>query len=269
MKYFDAHCHIQLRPFDEDRSDVIARMEAAEVGGLIVGVDYASSKAAVELVQSRPELFAAIGLHPNDIHEVFNVEGFEELARSPAVRAIGECGLDYYLPEEPEVVKKKQREVFEQHIELAVKHGKPLMIHSRPSKGTQDAYLDTIDMLASKKREYGDRLTGDMHFFVGGIDEARKFVELDFTLSYTAVLTFTHDYDEVIRYLPITSLLSETDSPYVAPAPQRGKRNEPTSVIDVVSAMARIRDEDEETVRETILANASKLFSFSLENTQN
>jgi TatD DNase family protein len=176
--------------------------------------------------------------------------------------AIGECGLDYYRPDEPEEVKKKQKDVFEQHIELAVKYNKPLMIHSRPSKGTQDAYYDSIEILTSKKKEYGDRLKGDMHFFVGGIDEAREFINLNFTLSYTAVLTFTHDYDEVIRFAPLTHLLSETDSPYVAPAQNRGKRNEPTAVIDVVSAIARIRSEDLETVRTTILENSARLFGF-------
>jgi TatD DNase family protein len=266
MKYFDAHCHVQLSAYDQDREEVLARMTDAEVGGLIVGVDFASSKAAVELVQNRPEFFAAIGLHPNDTDEPFNADGFDLLLQEDAntsvhkIRAIGECGLDYYRPDEPESVKKIQKDIFEQQIELAVKYDKPLMIHSRPSKGTQDAYLDTIDLLTSKKREYGDRLRGDMHFFVGGIDEARKFIELDFTMSYTAVLTFTHDYDEVIRYVPISSLLSETDSPFVAPASQRGKRNEPTSVLEVVAAIARIRGEDEEVVREAILRNAAKSF---------
>jgi TatD DNase family protein len=239
-------------------------MEQAEVGGLIVGVDYASSKAAVELVKGRSGFFVAVGLHPNDTDEPFNAGGFNALAAMPEVVAIGECGLDYYRPEEPEEVKKIQKEIFEQQIELAVRYGKPLMIHSRPSKGTQDAYYDTLDMLTSKKKEYGDRLKGDMHFFVGGEEEARRFVELDFTMSYTAVLTFTHDYDEVIRSIPLTHLLSETDSPYVAPAPNRGKRNEPTAVIEVVKAIARIRGEDEEEVRKAILANSERIFSVSL-----
>jgi TatD DNase family protein len=138
------------------------------------------------------------------------------------------------------------------------------MIHSRPSKGTQDAYHDTIDLLTSKKREYGDKLKGDMHFFVGGIDEARAFAGLDFTMSYTAVITFTHDYDEVIRFLPMSHILTETDSPYVAPASNRGKRNEPTAVLEVVKAMAGIRAEDEEKVRMAVLQNAAGIFSFSL-----
>jgi TatD DNase family protein len=264
MKYFDSHCHIQFDAYDSDRAEVISRMKEAKVGGLIVGCDKNSSLVAIDLVRDIPEFFAAIGQHPNDTDEAFDLAAFDEMLQQPLSKivAIGECGLDYYRPDEPEEVKKKQKDVFEQHIELAVKYNKPLMIHSRPSKGTQDAYYDSIEILTSKKKEYGDRLKGDMHFFVGGIDEAREFINLNFTLSYTAVLTFTHDYDEVIRFAPLTHLLSETDSPYVAPAQNRGKRNEPTAVIDVVSAIARIRSEDLETVRTTILENSARLFGF-------
>jgi TatD DNase family protein len=264
MKYFDAHCHIQFTAYDEDRADVLMRMTEAEVGGLVVGVDLITSRLATELVAGRPDFFASVGLHPNDTDEPYDANAFGVLAQNPNVVAIGECGLDYYRPDEPEAVKKKQKEIFEQQIELAVKYNKPLIIHSRPSKGTQDAYHDTIDMLTSKKREYGDKLKGDMHFFVGGIDEARVFVDLDFTMSYTAVITFARDYDEVIRFIPLMHLLTETDSPYVAPAPNRGKRNEPLAVREVVKAMAGIRGEDEESVRQAILKNAARIFSFSL-----
>jgi TatD DNase family protein len=262
MKYFDAHCHVQFEAYDADRADVLTRMREAEVGGLVVGVNRESSEKAIALVQNEPDLFASVGLHPNDtpkeISGDFDIVVFESMVEQPAnkIVAIGECGLDYYRPDEPEAVKKKQKEIFEQQIELAVKYNKPLMIHSRPSKGTQDAYHDTLDLIRSKQREYGERLKGNMHFFVGGVDEARDFVELGFTLSYTAVITFTHDYDDVIRSIPLTHLLTETDSPYVAPAPNRGKRNEPTAVRDVVKALAQIRSEDEEHVRQSILQNS-------------
>ena len=129
MKYFDAHCHVQLKPYDEDREEVLVRMAEAEVGGLVVGVDFASSKFATELVQGRGGLWSAVGLHPNDTDEPFNAQGFDELAKKENVVAIGECGLDYYRPGEPEAVKKIQKEIFEQQIELAVKYEKPLMIH--------------------------------------------------------------------------------------------------------------------------------------------
>ncbi|MBU2329856.1 TatD family hydrolase, partial [Patescibacteria group bacterium] len=104
---------------------------------------------------------------------------------------------------------------------------------------------------------------GDIHFFVGGIEEAKAFVELGFTMSFTAVLTFARDYDEVVRYLPLESILSETDAPYVAPASRRGTRNDPFAVRDVVEAIAEIRGEDTEKVRSTILANAERVFGLS------
>lgn len=270
MKYFDAHCHLQFDAYDADRDEVLKKMQDAEIGGLIVGVDLDSSQKALELVREQHALgntnvYASVGLHPNDVLlETFNESLFAELAAQPEVVAIGECGLDYYRPEDVSKAKLVQRDIFEKQIELAVKYDKPLMIHSRPSKGTQDAYYDTLDLLRSKKREYGDKVRGDMHFFVGGIAEAKQFVEFDFSLSYTAVITFARDYDEVIRYVPLTSLLSETDSPYVAPAPNRGRRNDPLAVKTVVEQLAQIRGEEVTQVQQTILSNACTKLRISL-----
>jgi TatD DNase family protein len=236
-------------------------MEEQGVGGLVVGVDEESSAAALELVRPSGSLWASVGLHPNSAHEFTDIEPYRQLAKDPRVVAIGECGLDNYRPEDPEVTKTKQLEVFEAHVALAGETGKPLMIHARPAKGTNDAYRDLIDILTSAKKEYGDGFRGNIHFFVGGVEEARTLIELDFTLSFTAVLTFARDYDDVVRFVPGTHILSETDSPYVAPAPNRGKRNDPRAVIRVVEAIAGIRNEDPETVRVDILQNARKLFS--------
>lgn len=261
MKYFDAHCHIQFPQFEEDRMALLASMEAQELGGIVVGVDVASSRKAIELVQDSKTLYASVGLHPNSAHQFGGMEEFAELAKHSKVVAIGECGLDNFRPEDVDASKPKQREVFFEHMHLAASVQKPLMIHARPAKGTQDAYTDLIDFLKSAKREYGDALTGNVHFFVGGIDEARALIELDFTLSYTAVLTFTHDYDEVVRFAPMTHLLSETDSPYVAPLANRGKRNDPLAIPAVVEALASIRGEDPETVRVNILQNVERVFN--------
>ncbi len=255
MKYFDAHCHIQFAGYDEDREPLIERMTEAGVG------DLASSRRAVELARRHEHLFASVGLHPNDTpEEAFDEAAFRELLLDPKVVAVGECGLDNFRPSDPEAEKKRQRDVFEAHIRLALESDKPLMIHARPSKGSQDAYRDALDILGSYKREHGERLRGDMHFFVGGVDEARGFIELGFTLSYTAVLTFTHDYDEVVRFAPLASLLTETDSPYVAPASRRGTRNDPLSIPEVAGAIADIRGEDREKVAATLLGNAQQLF---------
>ncbi|MDB5194866.1 MAG: sec-independent protein translocase protein TatD DNase family protein [Parcubacteria group bacterium] len=260
MRYFDAHCHIQFDGYDEDREVLIARMKDEEVGGLVVGVDIESSKKAVALAQHHEHLFASVGLHPNSVGiERFDTQEFERLAEDGKVVAIGECGLDYFRPENPEAAKQKQREVFQAHIELAGKTKKPLMIHARPSKGSQDAYEDALAMIESARNEYPD-LHGDFHFFVGDVATARRATDLDFTLSYTAVLTFTEDYDEVVRSISLTHLLSETDSPYVAPKDRRGQRNDPLASKDVVAAIARIRGENDEVVREALMANAKRVF---------
>lgn len=261
MKYFDAHCHIQFDPYAEDRVAVIERMQAQEVGGLVVGVDLDSSVKALAVAQHLPYFYAAAGLHPNAVLEQrFDEDSFRAILRHQKMVAVGECGLDNFRPADVEVAKEKQQEVFAQHLALAVEADKPLMIHSRPSKGTQDSYREMIDILRAHKQEYGDKLRGNIHFFVGGVEEAKDFVELGFTCSFTAVLTFARDYDDVVRYLPLTHILTETDAPYVAPKRIRGQRNEPTSVVDVVEAVSVIRSLEHEKVRESVLQNVERVF---------
>lgn len=259
MRYFDAHSHVQFSQYDGDRDAVLAGMREAGVGTLIVGTDKSHSEQAVAVADGKT-LFASIGLHPNDKpNEGYDDAFFRELAKNEKVVAIGECGLDYFRPDEPEAEKARQREAFLGQIRIAGETGKPLVIHARPSKGTMDAYEDAFELLKEAKREFGN-LRGDMHFFVGNTDIAKKYLELDFTFSFTAVITFSRDYDEVVRYIPRTHLLSETDAPYVAPAPNRGKRNVPLAVREVVRALAEIRGEEEEVVREATVRNAKGLF---------
>lgn len=261
MKYFDAHCHVQFDPYDEDRQTLLTSMREQEVGGLVVGVDLDSSVRALSLVQNLPGFYATAGLHPNSVlDDRFDEESFRAILRHPKMVAVGECGLDNFRPLDVAVAKVEQRRVFERHLELAIEADKPLMIHGRPAKGTMDAYEDMLDILGSYKQEHGDRLRGDIHFFVGGVEEARRFIELGFTVSFTAVLTFARDYDEVVRYVPLDRILTETDSPYVAPKRIRGQRNDPLSVVDVVEAVAEIRGEDVEAVRTAVLENARRLF---------
>jgi TatD DNase family protein len=254
--------------YDEDREVLLTKMQDEAVGGLVVGVNYASTEKAIALVEKHDQLWASAGLHPNDTEkEEFDEKLFKEFLTHPKIVAIGECGLDNYRlpagkagPEDPEKTKAKQREVFEKHVQLAIGAEKPLMIHARPTKGTNDAYQDLIEILTSYKKEHGDKLRGDVHFFVGGIEEARALIGLDFTLSFTAVLTFTHDYDDVVKFAPLASLLSETDSPYIAPAGRRGTRNDPLAVKDVVATISVIRDQDEEHVRAALIENARRVF---------
>lgn len=265
VKYVDVHCHIQFEQYAQDDAELITRMRNEEVAGIVVGVDLESSKKAIALAEKHEHLYASVGLHPNRVtEEIFNIEAYRELAKNPKVVAIGECGLDYYRPAEVnDEVKNKQKEILQKHIELATELDKPLIIHARPSKGTMDAYVDLVEILRKAKIMY-PKLCGDVHFFVGGIAEAQALIALGFTISFTAVITFTCDYDEIIRTVPLTSILSETDAPYVAPVSRRGKRNDPLAVIDVVTKIAEIRGESLETVRAAILANANRLFALNL-----
>lgn len=258
--YFDAHCHLQFDAYDADREAVIARMRDGGVGGVVVGVDAASSRAAVELARRHKHLWAAVGLHPNRAHEGFDAKAYRALAAEKKVVAIGECGLDYFRPVElTEEVKRAQGSALRAQIALAAEFDLPLIIHARPSKGAMDAYRDLIVILAEEKKKFPD-LRGDVHFFVGGLAEMRALVALGFTISYTAVVTFARDYDAVIRAAPLGSLLAETDAPFVAPAARRGERNDPLAVVEVARKIAEIRAEEPERVRAALLENARRLF---------
>ena len=271
FKYVDTHCHIQFEQYAQDDAELIARMREEGVAGIVIGVDYESSKKALALAEKHGHLYASVGLHPNRVtQESSSEKEMRTLAENKKVVAIGECGLDYFRPiEVNDEVKNKQKEVLREHIALAAKLDKPLIIHARPSKGTQhpvgypdagDAYQDLIATLKEAKTKY-PKLRGDIHFFVGGLGEAQALIALDFTISFTAVITFARDYDAVIRAVPLASILSETDAPYVAPLSRRGTRNDPLAVQDVVAKIAEIREEDSEVVRQTLLANAERLFT--------
>ncbi len=263
IKYIDAHCHLQFEQYDADREEIIEQMRERGVAGVVVGVSYdayGSSKAAVDLAEKHEHLFASVGLHPGDaVHGSFDEEAFLALAKHPKVVAIGECGLEYFHKEASAEEKKAQKELFKKHIALAAELDKPLIIHARASKGTQDAYHDVLALLQEAKSEHPN-LRGDAHFFAGGIAEAEAFIKLGFTISFTAVITFARDYDAVIRAIPLENILAETDAPFVAPASRRGRRNDPLAVIDVVAKIAEIRGEDPEIVRQALLANTRRLY---------
>lgn len=260
-RYIDAHSHLQFEQFAHDEEKILEEMQKNGIAAIVVGIDFASSRKALVLAEKYKNLYAAIGLHPNHATEGYDISYYRALAMHPKVVAVGECGLDFFRPlEVNEEVEEKQKELFKQQVAFAAEFNKPLIIHCRPSKGTMDAYQDLIQILTEAKEEHPN-LRGDVHFFVGGLKEADALIRLGFTLSFTAVITFARDYDEVIKAIPLANILAETDAPYVAPAARRGERNDPIAVIDVARTIADIRGEDPETVRQTLLANAQKLFS--------
>ncbi len=269
MKYYDCHTHVNFVAFKDDTDAAMQRAKEADVGMNIVGTQLDTSRDAVALAEQYDHAWATIGLHP--IHtgksyhdekelgeggktftsrgELFDAVAYEALAQSPKVVAIGECGLDFYRLEEN--TKATQIDAFVAQIELANRLQKPLMLHIR------NAYDDALEVLDAHAK-----VGGDVHFFAGDWDVAKKFLERGFTLSFTGVLTFTHDYDEVVKNAPLDMLLSETDAPYVAPVPYRGKRNEPAYVPEVVKAIAGIRGGEVEKVAETLAENARRVFDF-------
>jgi len=253
FEYFDSHSHLNLSPLAEEKEKIIKILEEENIGTVTVGTDYETSRDAVEIAKTSKNLFACVGLHPTDSKESFDYEKFKKLAEDPKVVAIGECGLDYFHPGD----KEKQVKNFLPQIELARELKKPLMIHCRPSKRSMDAYRDLLDIL----KNYPD-VKGNSHFFAGNLDIAKEFLKLGFTLSFAGPITFVPDYDKVIKYAPIESLLSETDAPFAAPMPHRGKTNYPQYVKEVVKRIAEIKDLDLETTKKQLVANARRFFDF-------
>lgn len=252
-KYFDIHSHLNFSDYADDWEEVIARLKETETHTIVVGTDYESSKRAVELAEKYPEIYACVGVHPVDNPtRVFEMEKFEELVKRPKVVAVGECGLDFFHADK-ESDFARQVELFATQISFALEHNKPLMIHSRA------AYPELLEILERLYKEMGNKLRGNIHFFAGTLEEAQRFWNIGFTTSFTGVITFTHDYDEVIKRAPLGSIMAETDAPYVAPVPYRGKRNEPSYVSEVVKRIAEIRGEDLELVRQELVNNALRM----------
>jgi TatD DNase family protein len=254
QKLFDVHTHTQDSQYNGDREVVILRAIEAGVGMVQVGTDLDMSKKAVALAERyHGDVFATVGLHPNDNKkEVFDYNAYKNLAlSSDRVVAIGECGLDYFRVKE-QAERDNQKEVFKQHIQLSKEVGKPLMIHCR------DAFADLIEIL--RTIDYKLSTSGVVHFFSGSVDDAKKLLDAGFYFSFGGVITFARDYDEQIKFIPLDRILLETDAPYVPPVPYRGKRNEPLYVIEVAKKLAEIKGATFEEVARITTQNAVSFF---------
>ncbi|HVV15255.1 MAG TPA: TatD family hydrolase [Candidatus Paceibacterota bacterium] len=256
MKLFDAHCHLQLSQFDADQAEVLSRMRDKEMGAIVIGVDLATSREAVALAEAHDFLWAAVGLHPNDNpKEEFDTTAFEELAKHPKVVAVGECGLDYFrsggTPEE----KLAQKERFEKQIALAIKVGKPLIIHCR------NAHDDMLEILSLYSAELESKeLRAVIHFCTVDGALAQKYIDLACYLSFPGPITYTDMYDDSIKVAPMDRILVETDSPFAAPVPYRGQRNEPAYVEDVVKKIAALKGVLVEEMAAQIVKNSQEVF---------
>lgn len=254
-KYFDIHSHLNFKDFDRDREIVIGQMQENDVWTMCVGTDWGSSRSAIELAEKHENIFVSIGIHPvDDPKVIWEEEKFEELINHPKVVAVGECGLDFFHTDKAQDFER-QKKLFSAQVEFALKHNKPLMIHSR------DAYDELIEILSVYKKD-NPKLRGDIHFFSGNLVQAKQFVALGFTLSFDGPITFVRDYDEVIKNIPLEFIMAETDAPFAAPVPYRGKRNEPSYVSEVVKKIAEIRGEDLEVVNKALVTNALNMIGY-------
>ncbi|MGD0364349.1 MAG: TatD family hydrolase [Bryobacteraceae bacterium] len=252
MKLIDSHCHLDDKQFDPDRAEVIARAREAGVERMMAigtGDGPPDLEAAVRLARQHDFIYATVGVHPHDAAkatpETFAALG--ALARESKVLAIGEIGLDYHYDFSPRVV---QHEVFVEQLKLAATAGKPVVIHTR------EAWEDTLALL----REHASG-AGIIHCFSGGPEEARQALDLGFYLSFGGVVTFpkAEALRDAARIAPEDRLLVETDAPYLAPVPKRGKRNEPAFMVETARRLGEVRGVAPERIAEITTANFERL----------
>ena len=265
----DTHAHVNFNDFKNDSKEVIKRALDNGVWMINVGAERKTSERAVKMAEEHKEgVYAAVGLHPGHLieqeveyeeneetikykskPEEFDYNFYLNLAKNKKVVGIGECGLDYFRIAD-EKLKEKQKEVFIKHIELANEVSKPIIIHCRK------AHEDLLEIL----RLETELPSGVMHFFTGTLEQAEKYIELGFYVSFSGVITFTQSYDEVVKNIPLEKIIIETDCPYVAPVPHRGKRNEPQYVKYVAHKIAELKGVDFGEVAEQTTKNARELF---------
>ncbi|MGE5193421.1 MAG: TatD family hydrolase [Deltaproteobacteria bacterium] len=255
----DTHAHLDEEAFDADRAEVIARAEAAGVIRMVtIGTTAQTSRRSVEIAAQFPAVYAAVGIQPNYAAQAKagDWETIERLAAEPRVVAIGETGLDRYWDYAPFDV---QVDYFQRHIALAQGLHKPFVVHCR------EAEAETIAQL----RAAADRgpLHGVMHSFTGSLATARACLELGLDISFAGMLTYkkSQALRDLVRELPPERILVETDSPYLAPQPMRGKRNEPSFVRVTANALAELVGKSQDEFARQTTANACRLFGLSLD----
>lgn len=286
----DTHCHLDYNKFDEDRDAVLQRALAAGVERIMIpALDYESSLAAIKLAASHPNIFAAVGFHPTDLDkwEKSSIEKLRNLilessglplrqrelapALQSKILAIGEIGLDYYWVKEADR-QANQRDVLKQQLKLAQDVNKPVIIHMREENDAWfgQASTDLLDILSEWYQELSAQnhplkeKPGVLHSYNGNLETAQKALQLNFYIGVTGPVTYKNAEEkrQIIRQLPLDRLLIETDAPFLAPVPQRGKRNEPAFVAHIADKIAEIHMTTREQIAEITSANANRLFGW-------
>ena len=250
---FDTHAHYDDDAFDEDRDTLLGEIFSSGICCITdVGASVKSSKSAVALSKKWSQIYAAVGVHPDSTADMTeeDIETLRSLAQEKKVVAIGEIGLDYYWDNSPREVQKKW---FERQLELAREVDLPVIIHSR------EAAKDTMDIMREAAKAGN---TGVIHCYSYAAPMAKEYISMGFFIGIGGVVTFKNArvIKEVVSEIPLSSIVLETDSPYLAPVPYRGKRNNSMYLKEVVKQLAQIKQVSEETVITTTLANAKRLY---------
>jgi TatD DNase family protein len=253
----DTHCHLDWNAFDADRDEVIRRaIDGGVTRMLTIGVDVPSSRRAVELAAQYAEVYAAVGVHPNDCAD-FDVAMLQEvrlLAQQPKVIAIGEIGLDYYWHKVDHGVQVR---AFQAQLELAAELGKPVIVHSR------EAAADTIGML-EQFTAHAARITGTLHSYFDDLSIMQRAFAIGFYCGVTGPITFKKSdrEREIVRQAPLDRLLIETDAPFLTPVPHRGQRNEPAYVRHVAETIAQVKGLTVDVVAQRTTLNANQMLGW-------
>lgn len=251
LTYIDSHAHYDDEQFDGDRDELLDRLHENGVRNIVnIGCSLERSQFSVDLAEKYPFVYAAVGIHPEDAPDTPDgyLSKVEFWTANPKVVAIGEIGLDYHYEG---FDRELQIRFFEEQLDLAERSGLPVIIHSR------DATEDTMNILRRR-----GRVKGVMHCFSGSAETARQVLELGMNISFTGVLTFKNARKavEAVKVIPLDRLMLETDCPYMAPEPYRGKRCDSSMITRVIDKIAEIKEVSPETVAETTMANTLKLF---------
>lgn len=261
--YFDSHCHLDMEPLAGEQQQAIERAFRAQVDGIInVGATLRGSEHSVAIANANPNIWASVGIHPHDAETILDFEGTMEelksLAQKEKVVAIGEIGLDFFDQETGgrETIsgqnKKAQEKLFLAQLDLAQELNKPVIIHLR------DAWDETLQILN------GYDLKGVIHCYTGNSENAQKLIKMGYSLGFTGFVTFEQakfeEIREAVRTTPLERILVETDAPFLAPEPHRGKANEPAFVVEVVKKIAELKGVSAEEVAQKTQDNAKKLF---------
>ena len=256
--YTDSHCHPENKRFDNDRAEVFVRAKAAGVTTILAigngdGPGTGTFDCAIKLAEQHDGVYATVGIHP---HEA-------ALAKHPKIVAWGEIGLDYYYDHSPREV---QQQVFLQQLELAKAANLPIIIHCRPSDNSENAWVDLLRLLRENWQSTG--LGGVMHCFTGTVDQARSSLDLGFIVSFAGNITYpkAQNIRDTASMVPVDRMFIETDSPYLAPVPHRGKRNEPAFVVGTARQIAELRGVAQEEIAQRTTENFYNFFRLERAN---